>query len=254
MPRGSWIERTGLLDMRSMAGAYFHESDGANAANDAPDTECQEPDPQLSLLMPQPAKDAHQSKLLYALLGAAGMLAIVVVMLAVLVVKGLDDQKTSTASADEIADTVPEPPVLEPAVPDSPPVLEDPTEVLLPGGDDHRGHQVVLESRPEIGIPTRIPVRSCEPIRDHSGQRDEHVASPVIVIELEGLGKAWTGLYYVVGAIHVLTRDAGYATQFEVRRPGTGDDDDDDDGPSPVPIPVPVPLGTTGTTDAVVVE
>lgn len=43
---------------------------------------------------------------------------------------------------------------------------------------------------------------------------------PGLVLELEGLGTAWSGKYYVTGATHVVYRVSGYATQFEVKRNG----------------------------------
>jgi uncharacterized protein len=43
---------------------------------------------------------------------------------------------------------------------------------------------------------------------------------PGIVIELEALGAAWSGKYYVTGATHVVHRVSGYSTQFEVKRNG----------------------------------
>lgn len=43
---------------------------------------------------------------------------------------------------------------------------------------------------------------------------------PGIVLELEGLGAAWSGKYYVTGATHVVYRVSGFSTQFEVKRNG----------------------------------
>ncbi len=47
---------------------------------------------------------------------------------------------------------------------------------------------------------------------------------PGIVLELTGLGKTWSGLYYVTQATHLRYGSAGYVTEFEVRRNGTGYD------------------------------
>jgi phage protein D len=46
--------------------------------------------------------------------------------------------------------------------------------------------------------------------------------APSQILELIGLGKTWSGLYYVTKATHVLHRVAGYSTEFEVRRTGSG--------------------------------
>lgn len=43
---------------------------------------------------------------------------------------------------------------------------------------------------------------------------------PGIVLELEALGAAWSGKYYVTGATHVVHRVSGFSTQFEVKRNG----------------------------------
>lgn len=50
----------------------------------------------------------------------------------------------------------------------------------------------------------------------------EPAIKPGVVIELLGLGKTWSGLYYVWAATHLLRRTSGYSTQFDLRRPGTG--------------------------------
>lgn len=44
---------------------------------------------------------------------------------------------------------------------------------------------------------------------------------PGVVLTLEGLSDVWSGDYYVVGAVHLLDRTAGYTTGFEVQRTGT---------------------------------
>lgn len=64
----------------------------------------------------------------------------------------------------------------------------------------------------------------------------EPAVQPGAVLELLGLGKTWSGLYYVTGATHVVHRHAGYSTEFRVRRHGTGYDD-----PVPPPAPPPAP-------------
>jgi phage protein D len=38
------------------------------------------------------------------------------------------------------------------------------------------------------------------------------------VIRIEGVGRRFSGLYYVTGAIHRYTRQRGYQTHFAVRR------------------------------------
>lgn len=52
----------------------------------------------------------------------------------------------------------------------------------------------------------------------------EPAIKPGIVLELVGLGKTWSGLYYVTKATHLLHRSSGFSTAFEVRRNGTGYD------------------------------
>lgn len=58
---------------------------------------------------------------------------------------------------------------------------------------------------------------------------------PGTVIELLGLGKTWTGNYYVTRVTHVLHRHAGYSTEFEVRRTGTGQIQEPEAPPSEAP-------------------
>jgi phage protein D len=41
------------------------------------------------------------------------------------------------------------------------------------------------------------------------------------VVELRGLGKRFSGLYYVVGCSHVISAQRGYSTTFQVRRSAT---------------------------------
>ncbi|MGE0707930.1 MAG: phage late control D family protein [Planctomycetota bacterium] len=47
---------------------------------------------------------------------------------------------------------------------------------------------------------------------------------PGQVIELVGMGKMWSGQYYVTAATHILHPSAGYTTEFRVARTGTGYD------------------------------
>lgn len=45
---------------------------------------------------------------------------------------------------------------------------------------------------------------------------------PGKVIEIEGCGAIWSGQYYVVGTTHLLDPNAGYVTEFRVKRTGVG--------------------------------
>ena len=45
---------------------------------------------------------------------------------------------------------------------------------------------------------------------------------PGKIVELLGLGKMWSGLYYVSGATHLFTAEAGYSSELLLRRNGTG--------------------------------
>lgn len=42
------------------------------------------------------------------------------------------------------------------------------------------------------------------------------------IVELLGLGKMWSGLYYISGATHIFTPEGGYTTELLLRRNGTG--------------------------------
>lgn len=42
------------------------------------------------------------------------------------------------------------------------------------------------------------------------------------IVELLGLGKMWSGLYYISGATHLFTPEGGYTTELLLRRNGTG--------------------------------
>lgn len=64
--------------------------------------------------------------------------------------------------------------------------------------------------------------RALEAVKGRGTCVGDTAVKPGIVLELTGLGKMWSGLYYVTEATHLLHRTAGYATEFEVRRNGTG--------------------------------
>lgn len=42
------------------------------------------------------------------------------------------------------------------------------------------------------------------------------------IVEMLGLGKMWSGLYYISGATHIFTPEGGYTTELLLRRNGTG--------------------------------
>ena len=46
--------------------------------------------------------------------------------------------------------------------------------------------------------------------------------TPGKIVELLGLGKMWSGLYYISGATHLFTAEAGYTSELLLRRNGTG--------------------------------
>lgn len=64
--------------------------------------------------------------------------------------------------------------------------------------------------------------RALDAVQGHGNCMGNPALVPGKVIELLGCGKLWSGRYYVVGATHLLDPNAGYVTEFRVKRTGLG--------------------------------
>lgn len=63
--------------------------------------------------------------------------------------------------------------------------------------------------------------RALDAVKGRGAAIGDPAIRPGLVLELEGLGGAWNGSYYVTQAVHSYSGQQGYQTEFEVRRTGT---------------------------------